>query len=159
MKSITQDHIFLKTQSPYTSKRLVDFIFSTQIEDGQTQTKQPRYTTNAPHGGLLNSLSNNKKARNFRFSLLYPLRGSTALLAVGSRVLESLHPPNLPGREATPGFSPQQTQQKSEKLLFLASVPPQGLELRSSGADTAKKMRRPLGRAINHYHIRATLIM
>ena len=38
-------------------------------------------------------------------SFLYPLRGSTALLAVGSRVLESLHPPDLPGREAHPGFS------------------------------------------------------
>ena len=41
-----------------------------------------------------------KKEKNSRSSLLYPLRGSTALLAVGSRVLESLHPPNLPGREA-----------------------------------------------------------
>ena len=48
--------------------------------------------------------------------LLYPLRGSTALLAVGSRVLESLHPPNLPEREATPGFSPEWTQKTKPPL-------------------------------------------
>ena len=34
--------------------------------------KQPLYATGAPQGGLLNSLSNNKKARNFRFSPSVP---------------------------------------------------------------------------------------
>ena len=60
-----------------------------------------------------------KKEKNSRSSLQYPLRGSTALLAVGSRVLAYLHPPNLPEREEQSGFSL-----------------PQGLELRSSSADT-----------------------
>ena len=58
-----------------------------------------------------------KKKTTFRLSSFqYPLRGSTALLAVGSRVLESLHPPNLPGREATPGFSPEWTQKTKPPL-------------------------------------------
>ena len=47
-----------------------------------------------------------KKGRPSDLPFQYPLRGSTALLAVGSRVLESLHPPNLPEREATQGSSP-----------------------------------------------------
>ena len=52
-------------------------IFIAPPEIAGDPTKQPRrYATGAPQGGLLNSLSNNKKARNFRFSLMYPLRGS-----------------------------------------------------------------------------------
>ena len=58
-----------------------------------------------------------KKEETLQISLKslfkYPLRGSTALLAVDSRVLVCLHPPNLPGREAFLGFSPRV--QKKEK--------------------------------------------
>ena len=77
-----------------------------------------------------------KKRRTLVLIFSTPSGARTALLAVGSRVLESLHPPNLPEREEQSGFSFPQGAQKSEKLLFLASVPPQGLELRSSSADT-----------------------
>lgn len=66
-----------------------------------------------------------KKRRTLVLIFSTPSGARTALLAVGSRVLESLHPPNLPEREEQSGFSFPQGAQKSEKLLFLASVPPQ----------------------------------
>ena len=71
-----------------------------------------------------------KKEENpFDCLLQYPLRGSTALHAVGSRVLASLHPPDLPEREATPGFSPEGIKQKIRwKTIGPFVVPPQGLE-------------------------------
>ena len=55
--------------------------------------------------------------------LLYPLRGSTALLAVGSRVLVCLHPPNLPEREAHLGFEPSRHKKKRRTLVLLFCTP------------------------------------
>ena len=71
-----------------------------------------------------------KEARNFCFSLLYPLRGSTALLAVGSRVLDIDIPPKSPFDKGglCQASRPRAYKQKIRwKTIGPFVVPPQGV--------------------------------
>ena len=79
-------------------------------------------------GGVPRVLAHGYKKRRQPFDCLlqYPLRGSTALLAVDSRVLVCLHPPDLPGREAYPGFSPRGTKKRRQPFDCLLQYPLRG---------------------------------
>ena len=69
-----------------------------------------------------------KRERFSSFPFRTPPQGLDCATCVGSRVLESLHPPILPEREAHSGFSPEGIKQKIRwKTIGPFVVPPQGV--------------------------------